>query len=216
MSKKTDSKRRYDSSRRQAQARQTRRQISEAARQLFGERGYAGATIEAIAAQAGVAPETVYAAFGNKRSILAHLIDVTLVGDDEPVSLLDRPGPQATRREADPRQQMRMFAAQMREIMTRMAPLFDILRTAAKTEPDIAALRADLLDQRRQGMLVFVQAVKLNTPLRQGLTTDEAADIVFGLSSGELFGVLTADRGWTGNQYEAWLADTLIRLLLDS
>jgi len=215
MAKDSQPKRRYDSSRRRAQARETRRQITEAARQLFGERGYAGATIEAIAQAAGVAPETVYAVFGSKRAILAHLADVSVVGDDEPVSLLERPGPQATRQEPDARQQMRMFAGQMREIMTRMAPIFDILRTAAKTEPDIAALREDLLDQRRQGMLVFVQAVQAHASLREGLSADEAADIVFALSSGELFGVLTADRGWTSDQYEAWLAATLIRLLLD-
>jgi len=215
MAKDSQPKRRYDSSRRRAQARETRRQITEAARQLFGERGYAGATIEAIATEAGVAPETVYATFGNKRSILAHLMDVTLVGDDEPVPLLERPGPQATRQEPNAPQQMQMFAGQMRDIMTRMAPLFDILRTAAKTEPDIAALREELLAQRRQGMGVFVEVVQANTPLRDGLSAEAAADIVFALSSGELFSVLTADRGWPGDQYEAWLADTLGRLLLD-
>jgi len=215
MAKETRPKRRYDSSRRRAQARQTRRQITEAARQLFGERGYAGATIEAIAAEAGVAAETVYAVFGNKRAILAHLVDVSVAGDDEPVPLLERPGPAATRQQTDPRQQIALFAGQMREIMTRMAPIFDILRTAARTEPDIAALRADLLAQRRQGMRVFVEDVQTHTPLREGLSADEAADSVFALSSGELFSVLTVDRGWTGDQYVAWLADTLGRVLLD-
>ena len=51
MAKQIPSKRKYDSSRRKEQARQTRLQITETARTLFIERGYAGATIEAIAAQ---------------------------------------------------------------------------------------------------------------------------------------------------------------------
>ena len=92
---KSSPKRRYNSTRRQQQAQATRRQIIEAARQLFTERGYTGSTIDAIALQAGVAPETVYAIFGNKRAILARLLETSLVGDEEPVPLLQRPGPQA-------------------------------------------------------------------------------------------------------------------------
>ena len=75
-------KRRYNSKRRQAQARETRRQITEAARMLFTERGYSGATIEAIAQEAGVATETVYAVFGNKRAILVHLVNISVGGDE--------------------------------------------------------------------------------------------------------------------------------------
>ena len=82
--------RKYDSSRRKEQARRTRLQITEAARQLFLERGYSGATIEAIAEKAGVAKETVYAIFGSKRSILVFLLDISVGGDDQPVQLLDR------------------------------------------------------------------------------------------------------------------------------
>ena len=214
MADKERKKRRYDSTRRQAQARQTRRAITEAAHRLFVERGYAGATIDAIAEEAGVAAETVYAVFGSKRAILSHLAGVLLVGDDEPIPLLERPGPLATRQERDQRQQIWLFAAQMREIMTRMAPIFDILRTAAKTEPDIADLRSQMLGERRQGMRQFVEIVMANGPLREGLAVDEAADIVFALSSGECFGVFTGDLGWSGERYEAWLADALTRSLL--
>src|SRR5687767_15223401 len=73
MTKLKPSKRKYDSTRRQVQADETRRQILTAAYKLFSERGYAGATIEAIATEAGVAPETIYAVFRNKGKILLRL-----------------------------------------------------------------------------------------------------------------------------------------------
>src|SRR5512139_1844715 len=100
MTKPRKTKRPYNSARRQAQARETRRQIIEAARLLFSEHGYTGATIEAIAEEAGVAPETIFATFGNKRTILAAVIDVAVGGDAQPVPLLQRPGPQAVLQQA--------------------------------------------------------------------------------------------------------------------
>jgi TetR/AcrR family transcriptional regulator of autoinduction and epiphytic fitness len=214
MSKQAETTRRYDSTRRQEQARRTRQAITEAARTLFIERGYAGATIGAIAQEAGVAAETIYATFGSKRAVLAHLVDVSVVGDDEPVPLLDRPHVQATEQEPDQRQQIRQFAGQMRAIMERMAPIFDIIRTASKTEPDIAEMREQLLQGRRQGMAHFVRAVAAHGPLRAGLDIDTAADSVFALSSGEMYTVLTTDLGWSGGEYDVWLAEMLIAALL--
>lgn len=214
MSKKPETNRRYDSTHRQEQARRTRQAITEAARTLFAERGYAGATIGAIAKKAGVAAETIYATFGSKRAILAHLVDVSVVGDDQPVPLLERPFVHATEKQPDQRQQIRMFAEQIGVIMERMSPVFAIMRTAAKTEPDIAEMRTTILQNRRQGMLYFVRAVAAHGPLRARLSMQEAADIVFALSSGEMFTVLTIDLGWSNDQYVAWLAGTLVTTLL--
>src|SRR5690242_16452093 len=103
-------KRTYNSTRRQAQARQTRQQIAIAAHRLFTERGYSGATIEAIAQKAEVAPETIYATFGNKRKILSYLMNIAVGGDEEPILLLDRPEPQEAMRESDQRRQLSLFA----------------------------------------------------------------------------------------------------------
>lgn len=214
MGKKTDTSRRYDSTRRQDQARRTRQAITEAAGRLFTRNGYAGTTIAAIAQEAGVAPETIYATFGSKRAILSHLVDVSVGGDEEPVPLLGRSFVSATEQEPDQRQQIRMFAGQIRVIMGRMAPIFEVMRTAAKTEPDIAEMRTHILRERRQGMQHFVRAIAAHGPLREGLSMDDAVDNVFALSSGEMFNVLTVDLAWTGEQYDTWLAETLIATLL--
>jgi AcrR family transcriptional regulator len=214
MKKQIKPNRPYNSARRQAQARETRRHVVEAARRLFTERGYAGATVEAIAQEAGVAVETVYAIFGNKKAILSRLVDVSVVGDEEPVPLLERPGPRAVKKERDQRRQIRLFAQQIRDIMTRMAPLFDVMRTAAKTEPDIAELLNRLLRERLSGMTDFIAALTSNGPLRRGLSQPEAAETVWAITSAEVFSLVTADHGWSGEQYETWLANTLTRLLL--
>ena len=207
-------KRSYNSARRQAQARETRRQILEAARRLFATRGYVGTTMEALAAEAGVAVETVYATFGSKRAVLARLVDISVGGDERPIPILERSEPQRMRAEPDQRRQLRLFAAGIREIMERVGPLFGVMRGAAATEPEIAELLRGLLVARRQAMGMVVQWLEHNGPLRAGLSADEAADTLWTLSSAEVHQLLTEDRGWAGERYERWLGDTLIALLL--
>ncbi len=207
-------KRTYSSTRRQDQARQTRHQISNAARSLFMERGYAGATIEAIAQEAGVATETVYAVFGSKRKLLAHLLRISVGGDDEDVPILERPEPQAVLNETDQRRQLELFAPDITKIMERAAPILEIMRIAAKSEPEIAELLRQRLQERWQNLEAMVKRVAANGPLRDGVDIAQGADIVWTLTSAEVFLLLTTDRGWTKQQYVDWLADSLIRLLL--
>jgi AcrR family transcriptional regulator len=208
-------KRKYDSSRRQAQARETQHQIVEAARRLFMERGYMGTTIEQIASEAGVAVETIYATFGSKRAVLSRLVGTSLVGDDEPVPLLEREGPQEVRRERNQHLQIQMFAHGIREIMERVGPVLGIMRMAAETEPDIAAMLHGILQERLQAMTQFVRWLAVNGPLRNGMSIEDAAELTWTLTSAEVHHLLTVDRGWPGDRYEAWLRDTLTRLLLE-
>ena len=214
MNKEKPTKRRYNSKRRKEQARLTNRQIVEAARKLFIERGYSGATIEAIAQEAGVAPETVYANFGNKRSILSKLIDVSIVGDDQSIPLLQRSGPQEVQQEKNQHRQIQLFARGMQEIMGRMAPIFGIMRLAAKTEPDISEILQNVLEMRVHGMEEFIQYLTANDSLEDGFAPGEAAETVWAISSAEVYSLLTLDRGWSGEQYEQWLAKMLTKLLL--
>jgi TetR/AcrR family transcriptional regulator of autoinduction and epiphytic fitness len=207
-------KRTYDSSRRKQQARQTRLQIIEAARKLFILRGYSGATMESIAQEAGVAVETVYASFGSKRAILSRLMGISLVGDDEPIPLLQREGPVAVMQEKDQNRQVRLFSLDMAEIMGRVAPLFEVMRDAAKTEPDIAVIRQKMLAERAEALKVFINALMRNGPLRDGLTLEEAAETVWAVSSGEVYTLLVKDRGWSKEKYGQWLANALGVLLL--
>jgi len=214
MTKPKKSKRPYNSTRRQAQARETRQQVIEAARRLFAEYGYAGATIDAIAQEADVAPETIFATFGSKRAILAAVIDIAVGGDDQSVPLLQRPEPQAVLQQADPAQLLRLFAADISDILERVAPVFAIMRVAAKTEPEIAELLRNRLEQRLRNLTAVAQRLAAQKALREGLNAEQAAEIIWTITSPEVFSLLIVDRGWAKERYVHWLSDTLIRLLL--
>lgn len=207
-------KRSYRSTHRQEQARQTRLKILAEARKLFIAQGYASTTIEAIAREAGVSPETIYAAFGSKLNLLARLVDISVVGDEDPVPLLQREIIQSARQETDQHHLIQKFAADIHEIMTRMSPIFALLRATEKTDPDIAALLQRLLNERLAGMGFFVEQLIRISPLREGLSPSLAAETAWVVTSGEVFQLLTVDRGWSREQYIQWLVDILTRTLL--
>jgi AcrR family transcriptional regulator len=213
MSEPVKPTRSYDSSRRREQAQATRRAILDAARELFVERGYVATTIEAIAAGARVAPETVYATFGNKRSLLSELIDVSMAGDDLPVPILERGWVGDLRGEPDPRRRVRILARNGRLILERVAPVYEVLRGAAAADPEIAALWERNKAQRYAGQRELARIVTAGTR-REGLTALAAADVLFALGSPETFRLLVVDRGWSADRFERWYADTLARLLL--
>jgi len=204
----------YDSSLRKEQARQTRVRILDAAERLFAERGYATSTMEAIASAAGVAVDTVYAAFGTKRGVLSRLMDIRVGGDDQPVDLLDRSGPQGVRREPDQRRQVETFAKDITSIIERVRPVDDIIRGAAAVDSEVAAYRAGLQESRFQNMVKFVSWISANGPLRGGMGREEGAAIVWSLTSPEMHRLLRVERAWTVERYAAWLAETLTRTLL--
>lgn len=189
-------------------------QIVRAARKLFLQRGYAGATIEAIARDAGVAKETVYAIFKRKEGILADLLDVSVGGDDQRVHILERPGTQANLRDSDQRRQLATFATHIADIMARAAPVFGIMRVAAKTEPEIARRLRRLYQERFDNLGIFVRHLAANGPLRDGMDPSRATEIVWGLSSAEVYQLMAQHRGWSKHEFARWLAETLERLLL--
>jgi TetR/AcrR family transcriptional regulator, regulator of autoinduction and epiphytic fitness len=204
----------YDSPRRREQARVTRRAILDAARELFIERGYAATTIEAIAARAEVSPETIYATFKNKRSLLSRLIDVSMAGDDAPVPILERNWVRDMRGELDPRRRLQILARNGRLILERTAPIYEILRGAAAADPEIATLWELNKAQRFAGQRALLRILTERNPLREGLTPRTAADILFAVGSPETFRLLVVDRGWSADRFERWYSDALARLLL--
>src|SRR5690242_4957614 len=103
-------KRHYESTHRQEQARHTRAVILDAAAALFVSPGYAATPLTAVAAQAGVAVQTVYKIFGSKKALLSALVDVTVAGDDEPVPLPARDFVADIRAQADPRAKLVRYA----------------------------------------------------------------------------------------------------------
>src|SRR3954464_10439847 len=116
-------------------ARATRRRITDAATELFLATGYGTTTLEQIAERAGVAVQTVYFHFGNKRTVLKEAVDVAAVGDDEPVALLDRDWTAEAAAERDPRRVLALWVGAGREIFDRIGPIMAVVRDAAATDP---------------------------------------------------------------------------------
>ena len=207
-----NAKRSYNSSRRKEGARLTRQAIAQAALQLFSQRGYSGASIDAIAAVAAVAPETIYATFGSKREILHYLLDVTVGGDEQAVRVIDRPEQQDVLQETDAGRLVAGFSEGIYRIMERAAPVFAILAEASKTEPELATLLNRIRHERLENLRLVVQRISRLAPLRMG--EPQAAEIVWALTSPELFNLLTEARQWSREQYTAWLHDSLRIMLL--
>jgi AcrR family transcriptional regulator len=207
-------KRAYDSSLRKQQASQTKLRILDAAQRLFTDRGYGATTIESIAIEAGVATDTVYASFGNKGGVLHKLLDVRVGGDDSPVALLEREGPQKVRAEPSQRRQLAAFAIDLVQILERARPVDDIMRGASSVDPEIASLRAGMQELRYRNVRQLVSWLAANGPFRGGVSEEEAAAIIWTLASPEVHGLLRRDRGWSIDRYVAWLSDTLSRTLL--
>jgi AcrR family transcriptional regulator len=215
MTKSNPPKREYDSSRRQAQANVTRRHILEAARKLFMERGYAGATAEAIAAEAGVAAQTIYAIFKNKKKMLVSLMNVSpITGIEDHTPMPERPGVQAVSQEPDQRRQLEMFAQVVAANLDQVAVVSEIMTDAAKTEPDFDRILQKLNKQRLEHMALAVEQVAANGPFREGMDKAYATNTVWTMTSPEVFLLLTQGRGWSKEKYAQWLTDMLIRALL--
>lgn len=207
----------YRSPLRETQARETRRRIVAGARELFLQQGYPATTIAAVARRAGVSADTIYTVFGTKGALLKEVLDVVIGGDDEDVALLERAGPRAVRAEPDQRRQIALFAAGMTEQLERVRPMDDILRGAAAVDPAAAELRDDLqVRQRREAMRAVVGWIAARGPLRDGLGQEDAAAIVWTLTSPEVHLLLRDTSRWTRERYEEWLRDTLTTSLLQS
>src|SRR6266496_4279280 len=141
-------KRQYRSTRRLEQANETRLRIIGAAHDLFIREGYGRTTIAEVARAAGVAVETVYAAYRNKPTLLRHVWYATFRGDEEDVRLLDRPEIRAVLAEPDLATRLRAHAALYSPVFRRFTPLLRALQGAAASETEASAMLAEF-DERR-------------------------------------------------------------------
>jgi AcrR family transcriptional regulator len=206
----------YSSATRQSAALATREAIIEAARRLFLERGYAGTTMPAIAEAAGVALDTVYASVGKKPTLFRLLVETAISGRGDAVPAEKRDYVRALRAEPDARAKLKIYAAAICAIQPRLAPLFRVLNSAAATEPELETLWSEISQRRAVNMRLLVENLTATGRLREGLSADIAADIIWSMNSPEFYLLLVEQRGWSPQAFQSWLEDAWIRLLLQS
>jgi AcrR family transcriptional regulator len=194
----------------------TRRRIADAALVLFSGRGYAATSLQAIADTAGLHVQTIYQAYGSKPAVLAAACELARAGDDDPeTSPAEWPWAQALIAEPDPASQLQRYAAHVRAIAPRAGPLIAEIRNAARADPELAAFLAHVQGGLHAGLSGIVAMLDEKNALMHGLDPERAVDTMFAVASYESYELLVADRGWTPEQYEQWLAATLCDLVLE-
>ena len=188
--------------------------ILDAASALFVDPGYAATPLTAIAAEAGVAIQTVYKAFGSKQALLSALVDVTVAGDDEPLALADRQFVAEIRALSDARARLDRYARHLVETHARQAQVMLALAAAATADAEAAAIWRKHLDDRRNGMTMFAADLASTGQLRPEHTVDTAADVLWLAMDVRNYDWLVRQRGWSPDRFQRWYVDTVAAALL--
>jgi AcrR family transcriptional regulator len=209
-------RRAYRSRKRAEQVAQARRDIVQTAGVLFRQRGYAGVTMPTVAAEADVAVETIYRAFGSKAGLFRAVIEAAVAGGaaraDTPVE--ERPAIRAVIEEPDPRRQVELYAATQPGIHRRSGPLLRVLAGGAAGDSELADLWREIENFRLTGQGRFVGMLAERGALRPGLTVEEGRDGTWTLCSLAVYDMLVETRHWPEERYLAWLTRSLDGLLL--
>ncbi|HEU5484302.1 MAG TPA: TetR/AcrR family transcriptional regulator [Microlunatus sp.] len=209
-------KRSYDSPARERQAQATRAEILTVAAALFAAQGYQRTSVAAVADMAGVTAQTIYNAVGSKQALLKAAYDRTLAGDDEPVSMAERPDVRAMYQLEDAVEFLHAYARLGRRVVERVGPLMlQIAAGAAAGEPDLVTHQQVTDGERLVGTGMVVQRVADLGALAAGLTPEVARDRIWTLNSAQVWGLLTLSRGWSGDAYEEWIGEAMCAAVLD-
>jgi AcrR family transcriptional regulator len=206
------SRRTYTSPLRADQAAQTRRRVLDAAFRLFAKGGYAGTTIAAVAAAAGVSSETIYQSFGGKRGLLEGAIEMAIAGAEDGAASQERWRMEIGELPGAP-ERLEMIVDYSCRILARTRPLHSVIRGAADKEPFAADLGRRLLGDRLSAQTERIRTY-LADDLGPELSVDEAGQRYCVLASPELYYLLTVELGWTADQHKEWLTRLLATELL--
>jgi AcrR family transcriptional regulator len=216
MSDDVKPRRAYRSTKRAEQSAQTRRDIVSVAGALFRARGYGGVAMPVIAAEAGVAVETIYRLFGSKAGLFRAVVEAAVAGGvsraEVPPEL--RPAIRAVIDEPNPRRQIELYAATQPGIQRRSAPLLRALAGGAANDPELRTLWTEIEEGRLEGQGRVVGMLAERGALRSGLSVEEGRDGLWALCSPAVYELLVEVRGWSAERYRAWLTAALQHLLL--
>lgn len=200
--------------RQQIAADETQRVIIAAAARLFSENGYNATSIGQIAADAGVAVQTIYNSIGAKRDVLSRVLDFAAAGERAPT-----PVPQFMReqadRELDPSRIIKQLVDFWRVALSRTAPVFRIIREAAGSDAEIATLERDRAAQRLGNYAIAARLLDERGALHDGLTVEQAAATIFAIGHPETYRALVLDGTWSERRWAAWARSTLQTALIE-
>ncbi len=207
-------RRRYASPVREENARRTRAAIAAAASDLFTARGYAATSLADVATAAGVARPTVFAAFGSKPALLRQVLDQALAGDDEPVPVASRPWFRPVWDASTQDAVLGAYAVVCTLIGGRAAQIFEAVRRAAGTSPEVTELWNTVQGNRRAGARMVVRHLQSLGPLGPGLGARRATDLLWIFNDPAHYNALVLDCGWPESVFTDWLGGQMRQALL--
>jgi AcrR family transcriptional regulator len=195
--------------RREVGAAETRREILRAARRLFAAHGYVGTSLQQIAEESGVAVQTIYSSVGSKAALVLALND--LIDEEADVAQLGA----GVLGETDPPKMIAKGIHLTRQLNERCGDLLQVMLSAVPAEPDVAAAVADGMRRHESGASAMAQRLGALGALRAGTTPERAAAAFSMMTSAASWLQLTQRAGWTFDESEAWLTESLTQLLLE-
>jgi aspartate/methionine/tyrosine aminotransferase/AcrR family transcriptional regulator len=207
-------KRGYRSPLREESARNTRARIRDAAAALFVEQGFVVTTMKQVAAAAGVADRTVYAAFPTKLDLYHEVLGVATVGDELPVPVAERPEFRAAIAETDGRRALALAVDYGSALLDRAGALIMAGIESAGADADMRRIADEGARATAANLGGLAQALADHGALRPDLDVEHATDVLLALSSPQVHDLLRHQRGWSAERYRAWLLETLAKALL--
>jgi AcrR family transcriptional regulator len=195
--------------RRQVAAQATRKEILATARRLFADHGYANTSVQQIASESGVAIQTIYSSIGSKGSLILALND--LIDEESGVASLAIDALSET----DPAKLLAKGVHITRQINERCGDLIRVLLSAEPSEPDVAIALAEGMRRHTRGMEELAGRLASLDALQTGTEPGQAADVLSMMTSPASWSQLTREAGWTFDDAEAWLTQSLTKLLLE-
>lgn len=193
--------------------RASRREILEAAHRLFVEHGYVATSIPAIAAEAGVAVQTIYNTVGAKREVLGGVIELAVRGPEYPATPAQSVG-ERIRNARDPELILDLLVDWLTQAHARTAAISVAIREAGAVDPEAAELEQTLADERFSGYREAAHELAHRGALLPGLSPDQAAATIWSLGHPDTYRYLRQRRGWSANRYRHWLAHQLSAALV--
>ncbi len=201
-------KRQYDGRQREEAAAETRARLLTSAKALFARRGIDAVTIAELAKKARVSPSTIYALFKSKEGVLLALMESAMFGDRyrAAVERLDEVD--------DPVRQIAMTASISRAIYESESAELGLMRGASAFSPALRRMEQKFEESRFALQASRLERLYAEKKAKKGLAMETAQRLMWMYTSREIYRMLVQEGGWTLDQYEEWLSETLVAALV--
>jgi hypothetical protein len=156
----------------------------------------------------------VYATIGRKPALLREVLETALSGSDEVVPGPERDYVARVRAATSARDKIAAYVSGLVPLQARLAPVFLTLRDAGAGDAEAAATWREMSARRARNMLMFAADLRATGELRDDLTDQDVADVVWSMNGPEYWVLLVGERGWTHRKFGDHLTEAWSRLLL--